>query len=465
MGGELLQRLAGGSRRDPPVGRQPPGGGPGAGGLLQKAMDAGAGVIGQIPEAELQALREEGRELVLKRLPPEAVLKRGDPETERQVSRILTELVDRRYGPGEMPIILRRELVARLLDDLIGYGPLEPFLKDPEVTEIMVNRWDRIAVERNGQLLETEARFRDEKHLRDVIERMLGPTGRHIDDASPIVNARLPDGSRLNAIIPPVGVRGSALNIRKHRKPFTEEELVRLGTLTPDASAVLRQAVEARLNIVISGGTGSGKTSLTNYLVSLIPPGQRTITCEEVAEIQTDRFHHVSMESRPPNTEGRGEVTLRDLVINALRQRPDRIIVGECRAGEAWDMIQAMSTGHPGSMTTVHADEVEEAVERLVNMVLLAGKDLPVPVILRQIALAVDLILQMMRLPTGERKVVEVVEVAGVGEDGRPVLRPIYKLNPATGRLEPTGLRFTRAAERARKYGMTLKVFGLPEEE
>lgn len=302
-----------------------------------------------IREEELAALRDEARDQILKQFPPDALLRRGDPTTEREVGRVLSELVGRKYGTGAnpLPLLARQALVSRLTDELIGYGPLEPFLRDTEITEIMVNRWDKVAIEKDGCLQETDAAFRDERHLRDIIERMMGPAGRHIDDSSPIVNARLPDGSRLNAVIPPVAPHGAVLNIRKHRPPFTEEELIERGTLSPDVINILKKCVLGRLNIIVSGGTGSGKTTLVTWLLSTVPEAERVITCEEVAEIQTTRFHHVAMESRPPNTEGRGEVSLRDLVINALRQRPDRIVVGECRAGEAWDMLQAMSTGQP----------------------------------------------------------------------------------------------------------------------
>lgn len=425
-------------------------------GVAARNKDESAGL--PVLEEDLAALRDEAWELILKRFPADALLRRGDPTTEREVGRVLSELIGRKYGVGSnpLPLLSRQALVARLSDDLIGYGPLEPFLRDSDITEIMVNRWDRIAIERDGKLEKTDAKFRDERHVRDIIERMMGPAGRHIDDASPIVNARLPDGSRLNAAIPPVAPRGAVLSVRKHRPPFSEEELIELGTLTPDVVDVLKACVLGRLNMVISGGTGSGKTTLVTWLLGAVPAAERIVTCEEVAEIQTDRFHHVAMESRPSNTEGKGEVSLRDLVINALRQRPDRIVVGECRAGEAWDMLQAMSTGHPGSLTTVHADEVEEAVERLVNMVLLAGKDLPVDAVLRQIALSVDVFIQIMRLSNGRRRVVDIAECRGIGDDGRPLLASIYRMDMTTGQLVPTGTQWDRATERAARYGVTL---------
>jgi pilus assembly protein CpaF len=330
----------------------------------------------------------------------------------------------------------RDELVEATLWEIVGLGPLEPFLQDETVSEIMANGPDQVFVERDGRIQATEARFRDAEHLLQTIQKIVAPLGRHIDEASPMVDARLPDGSRVNAIIPPLAVRGPALTIRKFsRKTLSVEALVARGTLSPEMALFLRLAVVGRLNILVSGGTGSGKTTTLNALSAFIGDDERVITIEDAAELQLQQRHVVSLESRPPNAEGRGRVTIRDLVINALRMRPDRIVVGEVRGGEALDMLQAMNTGHDGSLTTAHANSPRELLLRLETMVLMAGTDLPSRAIREQIATALDLIVHQSRLRDGSRKVTHITEVVGMEGDAITLQDIfVYDEAPAPGR-------------------------------
>jgi Flp pilus assembly protein, ATPase CpaF len=314
---------------------------------------------------------------------------------------------------AEERIVLSRAEKERLFEqivaEILGLGPLEPFLADPTVTEIMVNGPKNIYVERFGKIERTTAAFESEEHLMRIIERIIAPLGRRIDESVPYQDARLPDGSRVNAIIPPLSLIGPVLTIRKFFKiPLTAEKLIELGSITPEAMEFLKACVQAKLNIVVSGGTGTGKTTFLNVLSGFIPNDERIITIENAAELQLQQEHVVTLESRPPNIEGRGEVTIRDLVINSLRMRPDRIIVGECRGPEAFDMLQAMNTGHEGSMTTIHANSPRDALARMENMILMAGMDLPHRAIREQIASALDLIIQLERLRDGTRKVVSI---------------------------------------------------------
>ncbi len=322
----------------------------------------------------------------------------------------------------------REALIRAVLDRTLGLGPLEPLLQDPTITEIMVNDPENVYIERDGRLEKTEIRFQDEAHLRHIIDRIVAPIGRRIDEASPLVDARLPDGSRVNAIIPPLALRGPALTIRKFsREPFTLERLVALGTLSQEMADLLAEAVRNRRSLVISGGTGSGKTTTLNALSLCIPHGERLITIEDAAELRLQHPHLVSLEARPPNIEGKGEVTIRTLVRNALRMRPDRIIVGEVRGGEAFDMLQAMNTGHRGSLTTLHANSPADALVRLESMVLMAGFEMPLSAIRRMIAGAVELIVQQDRLSDGRRVVTAVVELEREGSEGlRLVPRYLY---------------------------------------
>ena len=312
----------------------------------------------------------------------------------------------------------RDRLVAAVTEDVLGYGPIERYLADPSISEIMVNAQENIYVEREGKLYVTDSRFLSDEHLRRVIDRIVGQVGRRIDESSPMVDARLADGSRVNAIIPPLAIDGPALTIRKFsQRALGVDDLIGLGTLTRELSEVLTACVRGRLNILVSGGTGSGKTTLLNVLSSMIPADERIVTIEDAAELQLKQRHIVRLESRPPNLEGRGEVTVRDLVRNALRMRPDRIIVGEVRSGEALDMLQAMNTGHDGSLSTLHANSPRDALSRLETMVLMAGIDLPVRAIREQASSAIDVLVHLTRLRDGTRRITQVCEVEGMESD------------------------------------------------
>ncbi|MFL6064278.1 MAG: CpaF family protein [Friedmanniella sp.] len=309
----------------------------------------------------------------------------------------------------------RQRLIADVEDDVLGHGPLQRLLDDPTITEIMVNGPDMVFVEQNGKLTLSNARFTSEEQLRRVIERIVSRVGRRIDESSPLVDARLSDGSRVNAVIAPIAFSGSSLTIRKFSKdPFKVNDLISFGTLSPEMAELLRACVEARLNIIVSGGTGTGKTTLLNVLSSFIPEGERIVTIEDAVELQLQQAHVVRLESRPPNVEGRGEIGIRELVRNSLRMRPDRIVVGEVRGGESLDMLQAMNTGHDGSLSTVHANSPRDAIARLETLVLMAGMDLPLRAIREQIASAVDVIVQLSRLRDGTRRVTAVTEIQGM---------------------------------------------------
>lgn len=338
--------------------------------------------------------------------------------------RKVVKLLDARLGPG----VDRDELVGELVDEALGLGPLERFLADPAVSEIMVVDPETIYVERGGRLERVEARFTDDERVRAVIERIVTPLGRRIDESSPLVDARLRDGSRVNAVIRPLALRGACITIRKFaRTPLTLERLTEFGALTPQMGRFLTRAVIAKKNVVIAGGTGSGKTTLLNVLSAAIPDHERIVTIEDAAELQLNQQHVVSLETRPANMEGKGEYTIRDLVKNALRMRPDRIVVGECRGGEALDMLQAMNTGHDGSLTTTHANSPREAVSRLETLCLMAKLDLPVRAIRQQIAGAVHLLVQQARLSDGSRKVTQISEVVGLNDDGEVALTPLFE--------------------------------------
>jgi pilus assembly protein CpaF len=336
------------------------------------------------------------------------------PATVREEVRILV----RELCQSEKGLISSTDqdrLMDDVMDETFGLGPLETLLKDPNITDILVNRFDRVYVERKGRLEFSEIRFRDNQHLRQIIDRIVGLVGRRIDETSPMVDARLADGSRVNAIIPPLALDGPAMSIRRFgAKPLQLEDLIRHGAFPPPVMDFLSAAVQARCNVLISGGTGSGKTTLLNCLSRFIPAEERVVTIEDAAELQLQQPHVVRLETRPPNVEGKGEVTQRDLVKNCLRMRPDRIIVGEVRAGEALDMLQAMNTGHEGSMTTVHANTARDALGRLEVMIAMAGYDIPLRALRTQIANAIQIVVQARRLPGGKRKIVTVSEISGM---------------------------------------------------
>ena len=344
----------------------------------------------------------------------------------------------------------RSRVAQDVSDEILGHGPLESLLRDAEVTEIMVNGPHQIYIERAGKIYPVAASFTSDLHLRRTIDKIVGRVGRRVDEAQPMVDARLPDGSRVNAVIPPIALDGSMLTIRKFAAdPFTDRDLIAFGTFTPEVRDVLQACVLGRLNIVISGGTGSGKTTLLNVLSSYIPDDERIITIEDAAELQLRQRHVLRLESRPANTEGKGTVAIRDLVRNSLRMRPDRIVVGEVRDGAALDMLQAMNTGHDGSITTVHANTPRDSLSRMETMVLMGGVDLPIRAIRDQVAGAIDLIVQQARLKDGTRRVVAITEVSGM-EGDVITLQDLFTFDYAAGRdaqgrylggLRPTGLR------------------------
>lgn len=354
-------------------------------------------------------------------------------------------------------------LAESLVNEILGYGPIQPLLDDTDISEIMINGFDQIYVERRGQLLRTGASFRDEAHLRAILEKMLQFSGRRVDESSPMVDARLPDGSRLNAILRPLAVSGDSVTIRKFsRDPFRSQQLIEMGTLSPNMATFLEAAVRGKLNVVVSGGTGSGKTTTLNALSAFIPFGERIITIEDAAELQLQQDHKVTLETRPANIEGRGGIPMRELVKNALRMRPDRIIVGEVRGGEALDMLQAMNTGHEGSLTTVHANTPRDCLSRIETMVLMAGVDLPLTAIRSQIASAIDLIVQQARLLDGSRRIVRVAEVVGM-ESGVVTMQDLFEFQQTgmteegqvMGRFKGFGIR-PRHSERLQAIGIDL---------
>ena len=363
----------------------------------------------------------------------------------------------------------RRRLLRDVEADALGLGPLERMLADDEITEIMVNRYDQVYVERSGRLTLSNARFTSEEHLRRVIDRIVNRVGRRVDESSPLVDARLPDGSRVNAVIPPLAVDGSSLTIRKFsRRPFTVTDLIGFGTMTEQMAHLLDACVQARLNILVSGGTGTGKTTMLNVLSRFIPSDERIVTIEDAVELNLQQPHVIRLESRPPNIEGSGQVTIRDLVRNSLRMRPDRIVVGECRSGEALDMLQAMNTGHDGSISTLHANSPRDCMSRLETLVLMAGMDLPLRAIREQAASAVDLVVQIARLRDGTRRIVNVTEVMGM-EGDTIVLQDIFTFDFAAGLDEhgrfrgtavPTGIR-PRFSERFADQGITFDLDNL----
>ncbi|MGJ9426446.1 CpaF family protein [Nesterenkonia halotolerans] len=415
------------------------------------------------PDAALRRLKDKAAATLFERIGARL----NDPSLdERQLHSLVRAELNSVIEKSSIPLSPeeRKRLTAEVQDDVLGYGPLQKLLDDDTVTEVMVNGPDMIYIEKSGQLQRAPVRFASEEHLRLVIERIVSRIGRRIDESAPMVDARLLDGSRVNAVIPPLAFNGSSLTIRKFSKdPFKVADLVRFGTLSPEMAELLDACVAAKLNVIVSGGTGSGKTTLLNVLSSFIPDGERIVTIEDAVELQLQQDHVVRLESRPPNVEGKGEVSIRDLVRNSLRMRPDRIVVGEVRGGESLDMLQAMNTGHDGSLSTVHANSPRDAIARLETLVLMAGMDLPLRAIREQIASAVDLIVQLTRLRDGTRRVTAVTEVHGM--EGQTVtLQDVFLFDYSAGVDEngkflgkptSTGIR-PRFAERFEELGITV---------
>jgi pilus assembly protein CpaF len=440
----------------------PPDGAPGRTGYL---AGGGQGAASVARENSFYELKSKVQAALIAELDP-----RMDLSQTAQVRRTIEEL----FGVvlNQQGIVLSRSDRMRLFEaiaaEILGLGPIEPLLNDDTVTEVMVNGPKAVWVEQHGRLYRTDVRFRDEDHVRNVIDRIISPLGRRCDESSPYVDARLPDGSRVNAIIPPLSLVGPVITIRKFaRQKLQPDDLIRFGTITPEMVDFLRACVQVRLNIVVSGGTGSGKTTLLNVLSSFIPADERIITIEDAAELQLRQDHVISLESRPANIEGKGRISIRELVTNALRMRPDRIIVGECRSAEALDMLQAMNTGHDGSMTTLHSNSPRDTLSRLETMVLMAGMELPLRAIREQIASAIHLVVHQSRMKDGSRKVVNISEVQGM-EGDVIVMQDIFVFEQTgvengrvVGRLRPTGIRprFIEAFELANIH-LPPQVFG-----
>jgi len=398
------------------------------------------------PIAEFKLRVQEG---LHQRLGPSAFdTDRSESDLRRSVVEELEKLIDEEGT--SLSQVERERIAADISEDILGHGPVQRFLDDPTVTEVMVNSTDLIYVERAGKLERTTSRFLSDEHLRRVIDRVVAAIGRRIDESSPMVDARLDDGSRVNAVIPPLAVDGPALTIRKFsRDPYGADELIEFGSLTPEVVDLIKTCVEGRLNILITGGTGTGKTTLLNVLSSFIPEDQRIVTIEDAVELQLHQDHVVRLESRPSNIEGRGEITIRDLVRNSLRMRPDRIVIGEVRGAEALDMLQAMNTGHEGSLSTLHSNSPRDGLSRLETMVLMSGMDIPVTAIREYISSALDLIIHLSRMKDGSRRATQVTEVVGMEGDVvtlQDIFQYDYRAKPQTedglaGRIVPSGIR------------------------
>jgi pilus assembly protein CpaF len=407
----------------------------------------------------LKGVRDKVHRRLLSELSP-SIRPDNVDEVRRALERIYAEVL----AEEEIPLSRaeRSELFEQIVAAILGYGPLEPFLRDESITEVLVNGPGQVYVERNGKLEETEVVFRDNEDLVRIIDRIVSPLGRRVDESSPMVDARLPDGSRVNVIIPPLSLVGPCISIRKFsRAAYSSDDYIRLDACSHDMMEFMRACVEARMNIVVSGGTSSGKTTLLNILSSFLPNTDRILTIEDSAELQLQQRHVIRLEARPPNVEGRGEVKIRQLVINALRMRPDRIVVGEVRGGEALDMLQAMNTGHDGSLTTAHSNSPRDTLHRVETMVLMAGMDLPLRAVREQISAAFDLIIHLERLADGTRKIVFISEVQGM-EGDVIVMQDIFRFHQSTirdGRVQgyftATGIR-PKLMEQMEAYGIYL---------
>jgi len=396
-----------------------------------------------------------------KSLPNSVILDRS-PETLKLIQdryRLARQRANLNIAPAD-----EKQFLAALIDEIVGFGPIEPFLNDPRVTEIMVNRADLVYIEKEGLITESGVQFVDDDHILRTIQKIVKPLGREIGYDAPLVDARLPDGSRVNAVVPPCAIDGPNITIRKFSKtPFGIQDLINFGTLTEDMGTFLQAAVVSKLNVVVAGGTGSGKTTLLNVLSTFIPDGDRIVTIEDAAELSLSQRHVVRLETKKPTRLGDSEVTIRDLVINSLRMRPERIIVGECRGGEALDMLQAMNTGHDGSLTTVHANNPRDTISRLETLVLMAGMDLPLSVVRKQIVSAVDLIVQQARLRDGTRKVTNITEVVRM-EGDTVVMQDVFRFEErgqengkVLGEFVSGGMR-PHNEERLKNHGFNLPV-------
>ncbi len=423
-------------------------------------------------DSSIEGQREEARQDLRRRLHYKVVEGLGPTLYDRQISdaelklRVM-EMLEWALDQEESVPLARPDRVALLqeiADDVLGYGPIDPFLSDPSVTEVMVNGPGQVWVERRGTLHLTDTRFVDSTHVERIIEKIVGQVGRRIDESNPMVDARLPDGSRVNAVIHPLAIGGPFLTIRKFSvEPFTVDDMIENGTITAQVAGFLRRCVLGKINLIVSGSTGSGKTTMLNVVSSFIPDNERIVTIEDAAELRLNQMHVLGMESRPSNLEGEGEVAIRELVRNALRMRPDRIIVGEARGGEALDMLQAMNTGHDGSITTIHSNSPRDTLTRIETMVLMAGMDLPIRAVREQISAAVDLIVHLSRLRDGSRRVTHIAEVLGMESDvitTNDLFRFDYGMGidddgHYLGRLKATGFR-PHFVERLAEHGVTL---------
>ena len=462
----LLKRIEQGQAQQAPVPRegQQGGGSSRIGGLSARRTSP----PGAVQRDTYYDLKTRVQNKLLSELDPSM-----DVSQTMEVRRTIEELFENILG--EERIVLsrpeRRRLFEQIVAEILGLGPLEPLLADETITEVMVNGSKNIYIERGGKIFRQSASFESDDHLMRIIDRIVAPLGRRIDESSPYVDARLPDGSRVNAVIPPISLVGPVLTIRKFAKnPITVEQLIEFGTITPESIEFCKACVIAKINMIISGGTGSGKTTMLNILSQFIPPDERIVTIENAAELQLRQEHVVTLESRPPNIEGKGEVTIQNLVVNSLRMRPDRIIVGEIRAEEALDMLQAMNTGHDGSMTTAHSNSPRDTLSRIETMTLMAGMDLPIRAIREQISSALQLVVHLERLRDGTRKVTHVAEIQGM-EGDVITMTDIFVFEQTglengrvIGRLRPTGLR-PRFMDKLEASGIHLPavIFGVGE--